>query len=367
MNEQESLSKMVAPGTRRPGKYREGVIQVHVTRACDKCCFGCTQGSNLAGPAHFISPEHFEQACVSLKGYFGVTGVFGGNPATHPQFDLLCDILAKHVPWEQRGLWCNNPLGHGKKMRETFNPAVSNLNVHLDRKAWDEFKRDWPEASVFGLKDDSRHSPPYVAMRDVLKKECPSCNGRGCSQTVPVILFCDSCGGSGKVYDEEQAWELISDCDINKHWSAMIGVFRGQLRAWFCELAGAQAMLHQDEPDYPDTGLEIGPNIGHCLETTSEENQKWRTYRPAQWWELPMQDFAHQVRKHCHECSIPLRGRGQLAQASEADEGVKEQVSATHESIYKPKRKFRKVELVTTREQLGVPLPRVTDYLKNAK
>ena len=36
MNEQECLERMVAPGTRRPGKYREGVVQVWITRACDQ-------------------------------------------------------------------------------------------------------------------------------------------------------------------------------------------------------------------------------------------------------------------------------------------------------------------------------------------
>jgi hypothetical protein len=122
VNEQEALARMVAPGTKRPGKYLSGVIQIHVTRACDKACFGCTQGSNLGGKTHFMSPAQFEQALQSLEGWWGVVGVFGGNPALHPKFETLCDLLCKYFPREQRGLWCNHPAGKAAAMRRTFDP-----------------------------------------------------------------------------------------------------------------------------------------------------------------------------------------------------------------------------------------------------
>lgn len=311
VNEQQALRKMLPPGAHKPGKWRNGVIQIWVTRACDKSCFGCTQGSNLRGNPGMITPEQFEEAVVSLKGYFGVVGIFGGNPAMHPKFDLLCEILRKHIPKEQRGLWCNNPLGKGAVMRETFNPRHSNLNVHLDQAAYDEFKRDWPECSPVGLDRDSRHSPVYVAMQDVIP-------------------------------DESERWNLIANCDINKHWSAMVGVFRGQVRAWFCEIAGAQAMLHQHDPNYPDSGLPATPG----------------------WWQKPMQDFAAQVRLHCHACGVPLRGRGELAMAAD-DAGI-EQVSATHQDVYKPKRD-RQVQLVQMRTEIQEKaLPTFVDYIGNS-
>lgn len=326
MTEQEALTKMIAPGTHRPTKWRQGVIQIWVTRACDKACYGCTQGSNLAGKPGSITLPQFEQACKSLAGYWGVVGMFGGNPATHPQFGQLCSILRQHFPKEQCGLWCNNPLGRGAIMQRTFNPGYSNLNVHLDKAAYEEFKRDWPESMPFGLDQDSRHSPPYVAMKDV-------------------------------VLDESERWELISNCDINKYWSAMIGVFRGQLRAWFCEVAGAQSMLHQDEPDYPDTGLDPTEEFRHNVEYKG---------RLLKWWELPMYIFLDQVRKHCHECSIPLRGLGELAQST--DPRATEQVSLTHAGIYKPKRQGRAVELVMVRSQVKEGwISRATNYLGNAK
>lgn len=356
MNEQQALSKMVAPGTYRPGKYKGGIIQIHVTRACDKSCFACTQGSNLKGKVTFITPEQFEQAVLSLSGYFGVVGVFGGNPALHPQFETLCDILSRHVPFNQRGLWCNHPAGKAAIMRRTFDPSVSNLNVHLDRTAWDEFKRDWPESRPFGIQDDSRHSPPFVAMKDLLKKECPTCHDTSDeTKWAGAENECRTCKGTGVVYNEERGWDLISNCDINQHWSAMIGVFRGELRAWFCEIAGAQAMLHQHEPDYPDTGY---PIVIRDKGFPSMINDAW--------WRWDMSSFANQVRKHCHECGVPLRAYGELSQ--ESDRKGTEQTTLTHHTIYQPKRINRAVELVSNLMQLGIgKLSKVTDYLRNGK
>lgn len=296
---------------RRRAAWLGGIVQIHITRACDKACFGCTQGSNLRGKTEFIPLDKLEHALDTLKDYFGVVGLFGGNAALAPQFPEMCEILRSKIQFSRRGLWCNHPKGNGKIMRETFNPAVSNLNVHLDQSAYDEFKQDWPESQPFGLKEDSRHSPVYVAMKDVIE-------------------------------DESERWDLISNCDINQQWSSMIGMFRGELRAWFCEIAGAQSILHQYDPEYPDTGIAVTPG----------------------WWRKNMTEYAAQVRKHCHECGVPLRGYGSLAM----EESGIEQVSATHADIYKPKRPEREVQLVQLRTEVSEQsLKSFVDYVKNSE
>lgn len=310
MTEQDALAQMVAPGTPRPHIWRRGVLQIHVTRACDKACFGCTQGSNLGGRPVMMTPAEFRRAVESLAGYFGVVGIFGGNPSLHPQIEDLLDIYRQYVPFEQRGIWCNHPKGKGALYRTTFNPAVSNLNVHQDQDAFDEFVRDWPECRPYlkGLDTDSRHAPPFVAMQDVIA-------------------------------DEAERWRLIAGCDINRNWSAMLCSVPGRgLRAYFCEIAAAQAMLHAGDPAWPDTGLEVTPG----------------------WWRQPMQAFAAQVRLHCHACGIPLRRFGELANG-----GDREEVSATHLAIFRPKVRGRRVELITAENATGRTLTRSTDYIEN--
>ena len=102
-------------------------------------------------------------------------------------------------------------------------------------------------------------------------------------------------------------------------------------------------MLHQNDPGFVDTGVAIHKG----------------------WWRRPMADYAAQVRKHCHECGVPLRGYGELACAG--SEGT-EYTSETHAKQYQPKTKDRNVVVVTELHDLrSQSLSRTTDYLGNAK
>jgi hypothetical protein len=342
MKPEEAIQKMIPPGQRRPRKFMGGVIQIWLTRKCDKSCFGCTQGSNIRGASESITLENFEKAVLSLKNYWGVVGIFGGNPCLHPQFGEICEILRKHIPQARCGLWANKLFGNGVHCAKTFNPAVSNLNVHLDRAAYDEFRRTWPRAKPFGLDGDCRHSPPYAAIQDLIE-------------------------------DKGDMWQLISDCDINKHWSSMICQFRGEARAYFCEIAGAQAMLYQNDPEYPHTGIPIACECDgrKAIEITTTANKEFRTYAPCactyegEWWEQPIETFSDQIKKHCPECGVPLRIHGTLSQ--EGSDGV-EIVTKTHEAIFKPKKPKRIVftaKDITEVEAQGIDL--FTDYVGNAK
>ncbi len=283
---------MIPPSGRRPAVWRGGILQIIVTRACDLACVHCTQGANLKHRPATMTPDQFDEACRSLAGYWGVVGMFGGNPCVHPQFDLLCEIMRGHFPLEQRGIWTNNLMGHGAAARITFWPGHSNLNMHLDAEAREEFARDWPESipHLRGVDQDSVHSAPWVAMKDVIP-------------------------------DEAARWRLIGQCDINRHWSAAIGVIPGRgMRAYFCEIAASMAALHCADPDWPDVGLPVVPG----------------------WWQRPMADFEAQVTLHCHACGIPLRRPGKGAQT-----GGPEEYTATHAAIVRPKISDRPIELVT--------------------
>lgn len=318
MNETEALSKLIPPGQRRPWKPAQGVIQILVTSSCDLACHNCTQASNVRRPHWAMTPTQFETAVQSLAGYFGTVGVFGGNPALSKHFPAYCEILSRHFPKKQRGLWCNHPRGHGAVMRETFNPGVSNLNVHRSQEAYAEFKRDWPESNPFGLteQDEGRHAPVFVSMRQMDRLRMP--DGREVENT------------------EENRWELISTCDLNRHWSAGIGVVCDSVLGYFCEIAMAQAILTSD----PSTGAPVEPG----------------------WWRRPMSAFAEQARRHCHGCGVPLRGYGQR---STAPLGVS-QVSWGYQPVYEPRRGG--VEVVTTVEELKAQaLGKFTEYRKNSR
>lgn len=77
-----------------------------------------------------------------------------------------------------------------------------------------------------------------------------------------------------------------------------------------------------------------------------------------------MEAFSNQVHWHCHQCSVPLRGYGELA--CSADPDAKEQVSKTYASVYNPKRKARNVQIITTLEELDSKALKFTEYLQGA-
>jgi hypothetical protein len=298
------FNKMKAPGDKRP-TWMGGIIQIHITRACNLSCTHCTQGSNFGGRPVMMSLENFEIAVKSLRDYPGVVGVFGGNPTMHPKFPEMCEILSKYIGPEHRGLWSNNLMGHGALCRATFNPSVSNLNVHCDMAALEEMKRDWPECNPIG-RYDSGHSPVYVSMNDI------------------------------KELTYQDKVDLINNCDINQLWSSIICQTPHGLRAFFCEIAGAQAMLMQD--GYHDTGLPISDN----------------------WWKLPITAFEDQIRSHCFNCGVPLKGKGDLAVT-----GTKEYVSKTYLPIAKLKQKNKEMVVIDSLTQLGDRVNRATDYINN--
>lgn len=297
------FQNMKAPGDKRP-TWRGGIIQIHITRACDLSCTHCTQGSNFGGKPVVMTLENFEIAVKSLKDYWGVVGVFGGNPTMHPQFPIICEILASYIPKEQRGLWSNNLRGYGKLCRNIFNPDVSNLNVHCSENAYEEMKRDWPECNPIG-KMDSGHGPVYVSMDDI------------------------------KDLSYEKKLMLINNCDINQLWSAIICQTKFGVRSFFCEIAGAQAMLMDS---LYDTGLPVSNG----------------------WWKLPITAFENQIRSHCFQCGVPLRGKGDLAVT-----GTKEYVSKTYLPIAKLKKKDKEVIVVDELSQLNGHSGRLTDYIQN--
>lgn len=325
MDKYQAITQMIPPSQKRPSIWRQGIIQVWITRACDRACYGCTQGSNLGGKPDMITLDNFEQAVSSLTEYFGVVGIFGGNPAVHPKFPQICEILTKYIPFQQRGLWCNHPKGHGHLMAKTFNPYCSNLNVHESQEAFDEFKRDWPESRPFGLESDSRHSPVFGSMIEL-------------------------------GMTEEERWDKIVKCDINKYWSAMIGQFRGEPRAWFCEVAGSQSMLMQNQPcPVCETGCEMCDNTGKYPDTGLKVVKNW--------WKESIVQFSNQINFHCHRCLVPMKGYGQLANSSTEHE----QTTKLYVPIFKPKVIGRKVDVISSVQELGKPLTRSTDYVQNAK
>ena len=170
--------------------------------------------------------------------------MIGGNPCMHKDFPELCRIFAEEVPVKrQRGLWSNNVFDHQELIRDTF--GFLNLNPHNDARSiesLEKLKELIPAIRFYT--GNSHHAPLMTAMRDLYP-------------------------------DEDEMWEKIEGCDINREWSASIVQNKGELRAYFCEVAAS---------------FDLARGGVHGAPVTEG------------WWKKGVADYADQVKRFCPGC-----------------------------------------------------------------
>ena len=72
-----------------------GTIQIDITNACTLQCSNCTRFCGNHKKPFFMNYEDFKKAVDSLEGFNGVTGVMGGEPTLHPEFERFVLYLQK--------------------------------------------------------------------------------------------------------------------------------------------------------------------------------------------------------------------------------------------------------------------------------
>jgi organic radical activating enzyme len=252
MKFEEALARMRAP-------RNMFVICIDVTNKCDLACSNCTRLLANQDELWEMTPENFRLALQSLKGYWGIIAMIGGNPCMHSKFPELCRIFEEEIPNKlQRGLWTNNPFKHEALCSEVF--GTFNLNAHGEQRAQPALQRLTDRgrqdgAVVWTYMGNSIHAPLLTAVKDVYP-------------------------------DEETMWDKIAACDINRDWSASIVQNRhGELRTYFCEVAASFDMARGGDFGYP---LKDG------------------------WWEQHLDAFQDQVKRFCPGCGVPAKQKGAL-------------------------------------------------------
>ena len=245
MKAEEAILKMRAPRNMH-------IICLDITNKCDLACSNCTRLLENQDTFWDMTPKNFRLALQSLKDFHGIIAMIGGNPCMHPKFKELCQIFVEEIPNKmQRGLWTNNFFKHRELCEETF--GTFNLNSHGIPRAEDKLVEMHKSVSARGALSwiytgTSDHSPILTAVKDL--------------------------------YPEEEMWERITKCDINREWSASITQNQGKLRAYFCEVAAAFDLSRGT-----DNGHEVTPG----------------------WWKRHIQDYAEQIRHFCPGCGVPAK------------------------------------------------------------
>lgn len=174
-------------------------IQIEITNHCVNRCSNCTRlvGHHTSSSLYFMGKYDdggrigWKSAIDSMVQYPKMTGIMGGEPLLHPDFEEICDYLHSHISPDRCGLWTCFPLGFSR-YREVICRTFGNifLNDHS--------------------RNDVLHGPILVTGRTVRKPD-----------------------GSPL-----SAWEgryFQHHCWVQNSWSASINPGG----AWFCEVAAA--------------------------------------------------------------------------------------------------------------------------------
>lgn len=278
------------------------IICVDVTNKCDLACSNCTRLLENQDAFWEMTPDNFRTALRSLKDYFGIIAMIGGNPCMHRNFEELCRIFVEEIPNKlQRGLWTNNYFKHREIIEQTF--GTFNLNPHgvarAESNLADLHKKMTAQGALSWLYGGhSEHAPLLTAVQDL--------------------------------YAEQEMWDRIAGCDINREWSATIIQNKGELRIYFCEVAAS-------------FDLARGTDFGHPVTDG--------------WWKKHVGEFSDQVKRFCPGCGVPAK----QAAAMDSDE-VDTYTSTNIDLALKSKKnKGRKVTYLT-RQDAHAAEKRVTAY-----
>jgi organic radical activating enzyme len=234
------------------GPNQMHIICIDVTNKCDLACSNCTRLLENQDTFWDMTPDNFREALRSMQGYFGVIAMIGGNPCMHKDFEELCKIFSEEVPNKmQRGLWTNNYFKHRALIEETF--GTFNLNSHGEARA---------ESNLLDLH------------KSVVANGALSWNYGGHSEHAPLLTAVID------LFPEQEAWDRISKCDINREWSASIVQNKGELRVYFCEVAASFDLARGTDHGHPVT--------------------------PG-WWKQHITQFSDQIKRFCPGCGVPAK------------------------------------------------------------
>ena len=167
-------------------------IQIEVTNLCRNSCSNCTRFSGHRKP-YMMTLDEFKTAVDSMVGYPKMTGMQGGEPLLHPDFEKMCEYLRGKIPYKQCGLWTTLPKGY-----EHYRDAICSTFKHI-------FINDHTRPDIY-------HHPPLVSVEE-------------------------------QIPDKDMMWYAIDHCWAQESWSASIY----PTGAWFCEIAGSMSMLFKEE------------------------------------------------------------------------------------------------------------------------
>ena len=275
-------------------------IQIDITNACNLACSNCTRFCGNHKKPFFMDFDTFKRAVDSLEGYNGVTGVMGGEPTLHPEFERFVLYIRERygerketnrMIYPQRefikeirrrefeshvlradedgtgqekgcgnfkmfgpGLWSNMGDTYPKYyelINDSFN--VQFLNDHINES--------YHQPGLISRKDLGIPDEEWIPMRDA----CWMQNEWSATITPKGAFFCEIAGALDMLFDGPGGWEIKPGW-----WKRKPSEFGEQLN--WCEICGfALKTFMRDAKEEVD---DVSPTLYEMLKKVDSPRMK---------------------------------------------------------------------------------------------
>lgn len=239
-------------------------IQIDITNACNMRCSNCTRFCGNHEKVFFMDFDTFKRAVDSMEGFEGVTGLIGGEPTLHPQFEQFAAYMKEKFgkPAGDALLYPQRDFIHNIHTREFDSETVrtrSDGSMYMKKHG----AGLWSNMS-------STYRRYYEVIQDTFSVEYLN-DHLNPSYHQPGLFSRKDLG-----IPDDKWFELRDKCWIQNTWSATVTP-KG---AFFCEIAGALDMLFDGPGGWP---IEPG------------------------WWKRKPEEFTDQLH-WCELCGFALEG-----------------------------------------------------------
>ncbi len=273
-----------------------GTIQIDITNACNMRCSNCTRFCGNHEKVFFMDFDTFRIAVDSLDEFDGITGIIGGEPTLHPEFERFAQYLQEkfgepagyeHLLYPQKdfihairqrefasermhkdaggmnfmkkygaGLWSNMSGTYQKYyeiIQDTF--SVQYLNDHLNPS--------YHQPGLFSRKDLEIPDAEWSALRD----KCWIQNTWSAAVTPKGAFFCEIAGALDMLFDGPGGWKVEPGW-----WKRRPEDFTDQLH--WCEICGFALEGRTFTRDAQEETDDVSPSVYEMLKKTGSPKLK---------------------------------------------------------------------------------------------
>ncbi len=271
-------------------------IQIDITNACNMRCSNCTRFCGNHAKPFFMDFDTFKRAVDSMDGFDGVTGIIGGEPTLHPEFERFAgylrekfgkpsgsdallypqkdfihsiherefdsEVIRKRADGSQFmkkhgvGLWSNMSGTYRKYyevIQDTF--SVEYLNDHLNPS--------YHQPGLFSRKDLNIPDDEWIKIRD----KCWIQNTWSATITPKGAFFCEVAGALDMLFDGPGGWKIEPGW-----WKRTPEDFKDQLH--WCDICGFALEGRTFTRDSQEETDDVSPALYEMLKNTSSPKLK---------------------------------------------------------------------------------------------